>query len=115
MYFPEIQSATVWIFQQTVTGNNIRTENKTMTQINLPYAAPACAIDGATTDHFFSEQQFQKDVDYYRAQTIVKAMLDAGLISLSQYNKLTELNRKSFSPFLAEILPKTVENTSVQR
>ena len=54
---------------------------------------------------------FQKDVDYYRAQKIANSLLSSGLISLVQFNKLTELNRKSFSPFLTEIMPEIVDNT----
>lgn len=77
-----------------------------MTQITLPDTDLAAALDGVTTEHFFAAEQFQRDVDYYRAQNIAKSMLDAGLISLSQFNKLTTLNRKSFSPFLHEIMPK---------
>mgnify|MGYP001397434154 CR=1 FL=1 len=77
-----------------------------MTQITLPDADIAAALEGVTTEHFFTEEQFQKDMDYYRAQSITKSMLDAGLISLSQFDKLTALNRKSFSPFLHEIMPK---------
>ncbi len=77
-----------------------------MTQITLLDADLAAALDGVTTDRFFTDEQFQRDVDYYRAQNIAKTMLDTGLISLSQFNKLTVLNRKSFSPFLAEIMPK---------
>ena len=66
-----------------------------MTQITLPDADLAAALDGVSTDHFFTEEQFQRDVDYYRAQTIAKTMLDAGLISLSQFDKLTALNNSS--------------------
>ncbi len=77
-----------------------------MTPITLPDADLAAALEGVTTEHFFTEEQFQKDMDYYRAQSITKSMLDAGLISLSQFDKLTALNRKSFSPFLHEIMPK---------
>ena len=77
-----------------------------LTQIAVSRAYLAAAHDGVSTDHFFTEEQFQRDMDYYRAQTIAKTMLDAGLISLSQFDKLTALNRRSFSPFLAEIMPK---------
>lgn len=77
-----------------------------MTKIALLDADLTAALDGVTTDRFFTDEQFQRDVDYYRAQNIAKTMLDTGLISLSQFNKLTVLNRKSFSPFLAEIMPK---------
>lgn len=56
----------------------------------------------------------QKSLDF-RAQQITKSMLDAGLISLSQFDKLSNLNRKTFSPFLADIFPNTVDTSSKQR
>lgn len=39
-------------------------------------------LEGVTTDHFFTMEQFQQDMDYYRAQRIAKALLDSGLIFL---------------------------------
>lgn len=51
------------------------------------------------------QEQLQREVDYARAQQILKSMLEKGLISLSEFNKITTLNRKSFSPLLAEIMP----------
>lgn len=51
------------------------------------------------------QEQLQHEVDYVRAQRILTAMLDCGLISLSEFNKITALNRKTFSPLLAEIMP----------
>ena len=45
------------------------------------------------------------EFDYYRAQKALEVLLKCGLISLLEFNKITELNRKSFSPFLAEIMP----------
>ena len=75
----------------------------------------AAALDGVSTDHFFTPEQFQQDVDYFRAQQISKTMLDAGLISLSQFDKLSEMNRTTFSTFLADIFPNTVDNSSKQR
>ena len=53
----------------------------------------------------FTQKQEQDEFDYHRAQLIAKTMLDEGLISLSEYTKITELNCQSFSPFLAEIMP----------
>lgn len=38
---------------------------------------------------------------------MLKALLESGLISLSEFDKISELNRKFFSPMLADILPKT--------
>ena len=48
----------------------------------------------------------QQDYDYFKAQETAKLMLSAGLISLSEFNKLTQINRKTFSPIWAEIMPK---------
>lgn len=51
------------------------------------------------------QEQLQREVDYIRAQLILDSMLKNGLISLSEFNKITVLNRKSFSPALAQIMP----------
>ena len=51
------------------------------------------------------QEQLQREVDYVRAQQILKSMVEKGLISLSEFNKITALNRKTFSPLLAEIMP----------
>ena len=52
-----------------------------------------------------SQEQLQCEVDYIRAQRILDSMLKNGLISLSEFNKITLLNRQSFSPALASIMP----------
>ena len=52
-----------------------------------------------------SQEQLQREVDYFRAQRMLEAMLKNGLISLSEFNKITALNRQSFSPALAQIMP----------
>ena len=44
--------------------------------------------------------------DYLRAQTIAKKMLDDRLISVAEFNKLTAINRETFSPLFAEIVPE---------
>jgi predicted transcriptional regulator len=49
--------------------------------------------------------QMQKEVNYYMAQKLLKQLLSAGLISLDEFDKITELNRKRFSPLLAKIMP----------
>jgi hypothetical protein len=51
------------------------------------------------------QEQMQREVDYVRAQQILTSMLQNGLISLSEFNKITVLNRKTFSPLFAEIMP----------
>lgn len=50
--------------------------------------------------------ELQHDYDYFRAQEVAKAMLNSGLISLSEFNKLTIMNRKTFSPMHVEIMPE---------
>ena len=37
---------------------------------------------------------------------VAKSMLDSGLISLLEFNKLTLLNRQTFSPLYVEIMPE---------
>lgn len=41
-----------------------------------------------------NREQEQAEFDYHRGQLIIKTMLDEGLISLCEYNKITELNRQ---------------------
>lgn len=49
------------------------------------------------------EAQMLCDMDYRLAQKILSGMLENGLISDDEFNKITALNRKSFSPYLAEL------------
>lgn len=53
-----------------------------------------------------SHNDLHNDYDYFKAQEVAKLMLNSGLISLSEFNKLTLLNRKIFSPFYVEIMSK---------
>ncbi|MEA5010441.1 MAG: SHOCT domain-containing protein [Angelakisella sp.] len=66
-------------------------------------------ITGIKPDNYekkpLSQEQLQCEVDYIRAQRILDSMLQNGLISLSEFNKITLLNRQSFSPALASIMP----------
>lgn len=51
-----------------------------------------------------TNSQMQKEADYYMTQKLLKQLLSAGLISLDEFDKITELNRKKFSPVLAKIM-----------
>ena len=53
-----------------------------------------------------SSVEIQQDYDYFMAQEASEALLSAGLISLVEFNKLTQINRDTFSPLFAEIMPK---------
>ena len=53
-----------------------------------------------------SQLEIQQDFNYFQAQKVITQMLECGLISLSEFNKLSQLNRETFSPLLVEIMPK---------
>ena len=59
------------------------------------------------------EQQKNIDeINYFRAQTITRLLFESSMISADECNKLSELNRRSFSPMLADLLPKTLDKSS---
>ena len=66
-------------------------------------------MTGKTTNvqsGYFTQERIQGDLDYCRAQAIAKKMLDNGLISMTEFNKLNAINRETFPPLFAEIMPK---------
>ncbi len=62
-------------------------------------------INVSNSKRKITTEELQKEVDYFRAEKILKSMFEKGIISIDEFNKITELNRKTFSPFLAEIMP----------
>ena len=48
----------------------------------------------------------QNEYNYALAQQITKRLLEAGLITKDEFNKITAKNRESFSPLLGRIMPK---------
>ena len=54
-------------------------------------------------------QKIIDEVNYYRAQKITDLLYRSGLITFVEYDKLTALNRRSFSPLLVDLLPKTLD------
>ena len=52
------------------------------------------------------EEDIQRDFDYYMAQRVAEQLKSAGLISIDEFNKLTQLNRRTFLPMNVEILPE---------
>ena len=53
-----------------------------------------------------SSFEIQPAHDYVTAHRASEALLSAGLISLVEFNKLTQLNRDTFSPMFVEIMPR---------
>ena len=74
-------------------------ENKTVTKITEPGSSSVLMKSRMT------EEQLCGDYKYCMAQKIIKEMLDRGLISVDEFNKISERNRQTFSPYLAEIMP----------
>mgnify|MGYP006876272228 FL=1 len=54
----------------------------------------------------WAPEEVQRDYDYVMAQKAAELLLENKPISLSEFDKLTELNRKTFYPYLAELMPK---------
>lgn len=52
-----------------------------------------------------SQEQLQREFDYIQAEKLLRKMLENGLITEVEFNKIDTLNRQTFSPFLAEIMP----------
>lgn len=52
-----------------------------------------------------SQEQLQREYDYFLAQQILESMLKNNLITVDEFNQITALNRQSFSPALARIMP----------
>lgn len=52
-----------------------------------------------------SFEQLQREFNYIQAEKLLKRMLEKGLISEVEFNKITALNRRTFSPLLAELMP----------
>lgn len=64
------------------------------------------SIPASSTPKPIQQTDIEQDYSFFQAQKIAKNMLELGLISLSEFNKLTEINRETFSPLWVEIMPK---------
>ena len=61
-----------------------------------------------------SHQKILDEIGYYKAQAITELLYSAGLITFDEYDKLTEINRRTFSPLYADLLPKALEKAPKQ-
>ena len=59
------------------------------------------------------QQKIIDEINYFKAQSITDLLYQQHLISFVEYDKLTELNRQTFSPLFADLFPKTLEKSSV--
>ena len=60
------------------------------------------------------QQKIIDEVNYHKAQKITESLYKSGLISFEEYDKLTQLNRQSFSPLFVDLLPKTLDLSGSQ-
>lgn len=54
-----------------------------------------------------TNEQLACEYNYYLVQKLLKKALSEKLITVDEFNKISERNRLSFSPVLAEIIPNT--------
>ncbi len=52
-----------------------------------------------------TSKDIQKEIDYWRAEKMLQKMLQKGLISEDELIKINKLNRQSFSPLYAQLMP----------
>lgn len=58
------------------------------------------------------QQKIIDEIEYYKAQAITEPLYTSGKITFDEYDKLTALNRKTFSSLFADLLPKLLEKSS---
>ena len=51
-----------------------------------------------------TNEQMQNEYDYILAEQLTRKLLDKGLISVDEFNKIMAKNRQTFSPFIARII-----------
>ena len=57
------------------------------------------------------QQKVIDEIQYYQAQKLTDMLYENRLISFVEYDKLTELNRRTFSPLIVDLVPKTLDNS----
>lgn len=51
-----------------------------------------------------SQEQLQHEYDYFLAQQILESLLKNDMVTEDEFNRITKLNRISFSPALAQVM-----------
>lgn len=49
--------------------------------------------------------EMQNEYNFILAEQMTKKLLDKGLISVDEFNKIMAKNRRSFSPYISRIMP----------
>ena len=53
----------------------------------------------------FTQSQLQQEYNYLQAERITNQLLEKGLITIAEYGRIMDLNRKTFPTLLAPLLP----------
>lgn len=62
-------------------------------------------MNAAPKKHEYTEKELQQEYGYMLAQQMTKKLLEKGLISDAEFQKITTKNKETFSPKLAAIMP----------
>ena len=49
--------------------------------------------------------EMQNEYNFILAEQMTRKLLDTGLISVDEFNKIMAKNRRSFSPYISRIMP----------
>ncbi|MBQ4186141.1 MAG: hypothetical protein K6B69_11605 [Lachnospiraceae bacterium] len=49
--------------------------------------------------------EMQNEYNFILAEQMTRKLLDKGLISVDEFNKIMAKNRRSFSPYISRIMP----------
>ena len=60
------------------------------------------------------QQRIIDEIEYYKSQAITELLYARGMITFDEYDKFTDLNRLTFSPMYADLLPKSLEKSPNQ-
>lgn len=52
-----------------------------------------------------TDEEMQNEYNFILAEQMTRKLLDQGLISEEEFNKIMAKNRRSFSPFISKIIP----------
>ena len=63
--------------------------------------------EDAKTKPALSEEDLQKEYDFYMAEKLSKMLLDNGLLTEEECTRLSVKNRETFSPYLCSIMAKS--------
>lgn len=51
-----------------------------------------------------TNEEMQNEYNYILAEQLTRRLLDKGLVSVDEFNKIMAKNRQSFSPYISKII-----------